>query len=125
MGWLRNSQLARSVLVPLGLITWLSACTQPVIHTSPYEGIVRDAPREVTVVLDDDTRTKIRQPRIVDDSLIGLVYDARSRRYQDTVSFSFAEMHRVEQAKASPTGLMLVLAIPVALFLEMTKWDTN
>ena len=104
MRWFRNSRFARSVLFPLTLIMWLSACQKTVISVSPYDDIAREEPGMVTVVFEDGSTTNIHRPWIAADSLFGVDYDPRTRAYTDTVSFAFAETSRVERV-VTPTAL--------------------
>jgi hypothetical protein len=124
MRWFRNSWFARSVLFPLTLIMWASACTKTVIHTSPYDDIVREKPGGgVTVVLQDGTRMTVRRPRIVSDSLTGLAYNTRARSYTDTLSFAFAEMKSVEQVKTHPLGTILTVGAIVVPLVAIFSTD--
>lgn len=121
---LRDSRFVRSVLFPLTLVMWASACQKTVIHTSPFEELDREKPGGgVTVVLEDGTRTKVHRPSIVSDSLVGLVYDTRSRSYSDTVSFSLTEMNSVEQVKTHPAGTILTVGSFVAFFVAVFSLD--
>lgn len=115
---LRQSRFVRSVLLPLSLLVWLSACgPRKVELASPYaQTIESDPPGEIFVTRIDGDRLRLVSPSVRADTLLGLKYDPRTRHYTDSVTVAFSDIGLIEKKKKPSTAKLIVaLSLSAAL----------
>jgi hypothetical protein len=115
MNRVRRSVFARSFVLPLALLLWLSACQKWVPLEPPVaQAMAQEEPGTVRVTLEDSTKMVLQRPRVSGDSLIA-VEDGKEPA---TVALSFEDMVRIEERKANVLATVgLVIGIPfLALF---------
>jgi len=131
MRYLRRSAFLRLVVLPFTLSLWLSACTSYVAMQGPYaQTIVSEEPGKVRAWLDDGSRVTISRPRIEADSLVGFVYDARTRSYTDTVRVALGEVSVVEREKADilkgiGVGFLILTAVSAIAYAAECASDDS
>ena len=121
MRYLRRSAFLRVVVLPLTLTLWLGGCRkQYVAVPAPYaQTLVREELSDVMLTLDDGSRFHVHNPRIVADSLVGVVYDAKERSYTDTVHVALAEVSAVEKRRGTPAWAYVAAG---ALVVGVVAW---
>ena len=128
MRFLRQSRFVRSVLLPLALLMWLSACgPRKVELASPYEQTIQtDRPGEIFVTLTNGERLRLVSPSVRADTLLGLKYAPRTRRYTDSVTVAFSEIELIEQTARRSTATWIVAAglggAAVIIVLSLGSW---
>lgn len=106
-----------------GLALFQLACLSPLRHwqeqrVAPTAVIEQQHPAVVRVTKVDGTRLVVREPRLGDSTLLGLVDDS-------TVTVPLSEIVRVAVQKrgASPPVQVGLVAIGVGLLIYVVTWD--
>jgi hypothetical protein len=101
----RRSVFARSFLLPLALLIWLSACHKWVPLEPPIEqAIAEEKPGTVRVTLANANPIGLKEPRISGDSLVGVVEESyvergKVRRSKRTVQIPLDSVQTIEERR--------------------------
>ena len=112
MRYLRRSKIFRSVVLPLTLLVWLSACHKWVaIEANVVSPTELSSP--VRVTLTDGEEIKLEDATVTADSLFG-----KRDRTSRSIRFALEDVTEIEEAKSRPlatVGLVFGVVIGVGL----------
>jgi hypothetical protein len=123
MNGIRDSTCLRSFLLPLAATLWIGtvSCTSVQPVAEPLAATLEaDPPEEVWIELVGGERFKLRSPRVVSDSLEGLLREGEYRDDVRRVRYPLSEIAAVETQRsdiarsAGTAALILLGALLVA-----------
>jgi hypothetical protein len=130
---IRRSTWLRSFLLPLATTIWigLSACTSWKSVKEPVPATLdADRPDDVRIQLVDGTEVKLRSPRIVSDSLEGLVRDGKYRDDVTRVRYALSDITTLATKQADGwktvglvAGITLGALLVVGIAAAASDWD--
>lgn len=116
MSWIRQSAFARSFLLPLALLLWLSACHKWVQLQPPLQqAIAEEKPRTIRVTMQDGVQKELKEPRVSGDTLIS------RQTVGQQVEIPLEAVRTVEARKAN-TPATVALAVGATLGAILVFW---
>ena len=109
MSRIRQSVFARSFLLPLALLLWLSACHKWILLQPPFQqAIEKENPSTVRVTMQDGARRELMKPLVRSDTLL-------SRAIRDQQVEIPLEAVRTVEARKANTLATVALVVGVTL----------
>ena len=120
-----GSASRRTLVVPITLISFLTACYNHTQVDAPYaQALEVKLPKQLRITVGEDSTFKVKEPRLEDDMLIGISEPCRSQPYtrgRCESTFAWSDITRLEErendgvATGFLNGGVSILGIGVAL----------